>query len=172
MDELTPNQLNRLTELLMNCAPFRNELQLRAMFIDPRLRPWQHLIPASSENFYDLIKRIIALLVSKRNRDSENALILFLDVLADNIDEGDYCHEQILTLASDLRPILNIKPDIFHPQSKPQRPSANNRLELYTILEDRFDDGEIRGLCFELNVDYQNLPGKPKETRLENLFFI
>ncbi len=165
MNELTSDQLKRITKSLMDCAPFSNEPQLRTLFIDLRIRPWQHLIPSQPENFYDLVKRIIAILIDRRNRDRENALVLFLDVLADNIDEGDYCHGQIISLASELKPTLNFVP----PPPDPQPKTANDRYELYAILEDRFNDSEIRDLCFHLNITYENLPGSTKKDKAREL---
>ncbi len=40
---------------------------------------------------------------------------------------------------------------------------------LRQILVDRFDDGELRDLCFDLGIDYESLPGKGKSDRAREL---
>jgi hypothetical protein len=166
MNEFTADQLKRTTKLLMDCATFSNETQLRTLFIDPRIRPWQHQIPSQPENFGDLIKRTITLLLNKRNRKHENALVLFLEVLADNIDEEDFCHEQIINLGSELKAILNRTPPV---RDDPQTTKVINRHMLYTILEDQFNISEIQDLCFQLKVEYENIPGSTKKDKAREL---
>ena len=34
------------------------------------------------------------------------------------------------------------------------------------MLENRFSDEELQALCFDLGVDYENLPGATKATRV------
>jgi hypothetical protein len=40
---------------------------------------------------------------------------------------------------------------------------------LKQVLIDRFDDGELRGLCADLNVDYDVLPGEGKADKAREL---
>ena len=41
--------------------------------------------------------------------------------------------------------------------------------QLREILDQRFDEGELRTLCFDLGVDYDNLPGQSKSDRAREL---
>ncbi len=41
--------------------------------------------------------------------------------------------------------------------------------KLRRILETRFDEGELRALCFDLDVDYENLPGEGKANKAREL---
>lgn len=44
-----------------------------------------------------------------------------------------------------------------------------NRRRLRTLLEARFNEDDLRGLCFDLNVDYEVLAGTSKVTRIISL---
>lgn len=46
-----------------------------------------------------------------------------------------------------------------HAQAVPER---ERLIALRQILNDRFSEGELRVLCFDLGVDFQNLPGEEK----------
>lgn len=41
-------------------------------------------------------------------------------------------------------------------------PPSSSRRQLRLLLETRFSDDELRALCFDLDVDYENLPGSTK----------
>jgi hypothetical protein len=42
-------------------------------------------------------------------------------------------------------------------------------IELRRILSTRFDEGELRTLCFDLEVDYDSLPGQSKADKAREL---
>jgi hypothetical protein len=44
-----------------------------------------------------------------------------------------------------------------------------NRKELRKLLVDRFSESEIRDLCFQLEVDYESLPGSSKSDKAREL---
>jgi tetratricopeptide (TPR) repeat protein len=48
-------------------------------------------------------------------------------------------------------------------------PQQKYLTELRRILAMRFDDGELRTLCFGLGIDYADLPGKGKENKAREL---
>lgn len=43
------------------------------------------------------------------------------------------------------------------------------RIQLRQLLVNRFDDGELRTLCFDLGVGYDNLPGSGKADKAREL---
>jgi hypothetical protein len=50
-------------------------------------------------------------------------------------------------------------------QAKPEPAPELDRRQLRRILETRFNDDELRALCFDLRVDYENLPGATKAAK-------
>jgi len=42
-------------------------------------------------------------------------------------------------------------------------------MELRRMLSTRFNEGELRSLCFDLNVDYGDLPGEGKAAKAREL---
>ncbi len=44
-----------------------------------------------------------------------------------------------------------------------------DRVELVKFIRDRFNDGELRDLCFELHIDYESLPGEGKAAKAREL---
>ncbi len=50
-------------------------------------------------------------------------------------------------------------------QAKPEPAPALDRRQLRRVLETRFNDDELRALCFDLRVDYENLPGATKAAK-------
>ncbi|MCA9996286.1 MAG: hypothetical protein KDE56_11095 [Anaerolineales bacterium] len=102
-----PTSLNqKLRSTLLNCVPFEDNHQLRAIFADQRLSPWRNRLPEAN-SLEGRIDAIIDLLHNKQSSDTgENALAIFLHVLNQRIDPGDACHEQIRALAIELSDAL------------------------------------------------------------------
>jgi hypothetical protein len=50
-------------------------------------------------------------------------------------------------------------------EARADAPLGVNRRQLRLVLENRFSDDELRALCFDLGVDYENLPGATKAAR-------
>jgi hypothetical protein len=44
-----------------------------------------------------------------------------------------------------------------------------DRVELVKFIRDKFNDSELRDLCFELHLDYESLPGEGKAARAREL---
>ena len=47
--------------------------------------------------------------------------------------------------------------------------NREERNELRLLLDKHFDDGELHDLCFELEIEYENLPGAAKKDRVRAL---
>ena len=45
----------------------------------------------------------------------------------------------------------------------------NHQIDLRQTLTERFDEGELRTLCFDLNIDFQSLPGEGKADKAREL---
>ena len=160
---LTPTLLNQIRDTLRDCGPFENDRQLRALFVDPRINPWRDRLPTHSASFYDLINDVINLLHTKRSADyNENGLILFLQVIVEQVDKGDACHNQILDLITELSEVA--LPSLPQPQQL-----TNLRIQLVTILETRFNESELKKLCLYIDVDIENLGGYSKADKAREL---
>ena len=166
MAKVSSDQLKRIRETLVDCAPFSNERQLRALFIDPRVKVWRRRLPTQSENLYDLINTAIELLLNAYSSQGENALVLFLEIVAGEIDKDDLCHQQVSTLASELRAVLEKK---LAPLPGLPVPPTNLRVVLLTVLDTRFNKSELRQLCFHLDLEYEDLPGSGKADKVREL---
>lgn len=53
--------------------------------------------------------------------------------------------------------------------STQRTPDLEHLIELRRVLTTRFDEGEIRTLCFELGIDYHDLPGEGKANKAREL---
>lgn len=166
MNKLTSAQLNRLTKLLIDCAAFKNAQQLKTIFIDPRLAPWQAFVPTSVENRQELVRRTIALLINKYDRHHRSALLLFLDVLADTLHQEDLYYTELQDFSLELKQVIQ---HMGNNQLNALQQISHTRAELYAVLKDRFSRSELKELCFELHVDYEELAGDTKKDKAREL---
>jgi hypothetical protein len=166
MTNLTSDQLSRVRQTLIKCAPFRTERQLRPYFDDPRISAWQNRLPTQSESKMELVVDIISLLKNRFSSQSgENALVLFLDVVSENVEEDDLCQQQIATLAAELRGAIPAEKILEPPPSKPVAVPQNARVLLLDILTTYFDEGELKDLCVHMDLDFENLAGPTKKDK-------
>jgi hypothetical protein len=98
---ITPDLHRRLQETLLNSGFFESGKKLRAIFIDTRINPWRNRLPEAND-LQERVLTVIEFMHSKRNDLQENALVLLLRVLSDNIPIGDACHSQLSKLAKEL----------------------------------------------------------------------
>jgi hypothetical protein len=99
---LSGEVLGRLRETLLHCTPLANDADLCALFADARISPWRDRIPDSTRTREARVNTLIDALREQFTVYGDNALVLFLHVLADNTDPTDALHPQLLTLAADL----------------------------------------------------------------------
>ncbi|GAB1544621.1 hypothetical protein NUACC21_72970 [Scytonema sp. NUACC21] len=102
MAGIPPQLLNRLRQALLQCEQFESDRQLRAIFTYEPLRPWHSSLP-QADSQTSRVDNLIGFLVDKHRSDTkENALVLFVRLLSEQIDEGDERHQQLAGLASEL----------------------------------------------------------------------
>jgi hypothetical protein len=90
-----------LRNTLLQCAEFRDPQSLRAVLAHEMLTPWQHSVPIVNAH-QSQVSVLISYLADRYRADGQNALVLFLDVLADNYDENDQLHDELLNLTEEL----------------------------------------------------------------------
>lgn len=106
---ISADLLTQVRATLLECGPFDNSAQLRSIFIDERTSPWRNNIP-EADNVQARVDAIISYLYPRSNVAGDNALVLFLQVLADRTHLSDSCHTKLLFLANQLQHSLNLVP--------------------------------------------------------------
>ena len=87
---------------LLACGPFASQAALSVIFVDSRISAWQSGLPEAN-SAASRVTGIIDFLLDRYNTEGENTLVLFLQVLSDQLDERDSCHHQLLQLANALK---------------------------------------------------------------------
>ncbi len=101
MSGIPPDLYRRLRNTLLRCGPFDSGRKLRATFIDSRITQWYDRIPVTT-NPVECMDSLISILHDRCNSRQENALVLFLRVLADRSAPGESCRSELIKLASEL----------------------------------------------------------------------
>lgn len=102
MAGIPPQLLNRLRQALLECEQFESDRDLRAIFTYEPLRPWHSSLP-QAQSRTSRVDNLIAFLVDKYRSDTkENALVLFVRLLSEQIDEVDERYQQLADLADEL----------------------------------------------------------------------
>jgi hypothetical protein len=94
--------LHNLRETLLRCAPAGSDAGLRAVFVDPRLQPWRHLLP-EGDSPAGRVDGLIVLLHDRRDEQGDNALAVFLEVAAAQLSPEDACQRELLALVAPVR---------------------------------------------------------------------
>jgi hypothetical protein len=90
----------------LDCGPFGDDADLRAVFAHAKLKPWLHSVP-QAHNPAARVDRVVAFLIDKHRSDTkENALVLLLRVLSERLDVADECHQRLVALAAELERAL------------------------------------------------------------------
>lgn len=158
-----------LRATLLNCGPFYSGRALQTLFVDERLRPWRNNLPDASSNA-GRVDIVISYLINRRNRRGENALWLLTEVLQDQADPEDACHEQLADISGRLQRELNQPdPDNAPERSAPSRYEPVDLVRLYELIAKHFDLEELRTLCFRLGLDIADLPGEGRNAKAREL---
>jgi tetratricopeptide (TPR) repeat protein len=113
MAGISPILYQKLRKTLLMCGPFESDRDLRITFVDTRLFVWRDRLPEAS-TATARAQNLISFLIDKYNNQGENALVLFLHVLQEQISPNDACHSELATLAyeleAELRSDIMVKP--------------------------------------------------------------
>jgi hypothetical protein len=161
------NLYTRVRSALLTCWSYDNDYQVSALFLDPRLSPWRHSIPQAGSKAA-FVDAVIGYLHDKWHATmASNALVLLLQVIAEQIDPGDRCAEEVRSLAGELEVILKPETAVAPATSGAGVP---DRRRLLLLLTTHFSEEELRDLCFYLDdVDFDSLPGRGKNARAREL---
>ena len=95
-----------LRSLLLNCGPFASDAELHALFVDPRLQPWRDVVPGADSPAARVAGLLDLLHDRTHSQMRRNALVIFLDAVADQIPPEDLCHQQLRLMAEHLTEVL------------------------------------------------------------------
>lgn len=99
MSGLPASLLKQLRQILLNCGPFDSDRQLRAIFAaDTRLAPWHNNLP-EADSRANRVNLFVADFVRRRNRQGQSVLALFIQVLHEQAEAEDECHQRLNDLA-------------------------------------------------------------------------
>ncbi len=163
--DLSPHLLSRLCAALEKCRTFRDDAALRPLFVDRRISPWRGGLPDAA----DCAGRVIAVidyLLPQINISGENALVLFLRVLADRTSPEDAAHSEFCVLAdaieAETRAAVAPIPPAVHASIAPCLESLTQQAFDPFALEDLFAALKTEGWRFVLLLDeYDCLQEKP-----------
>lgn len=107
MPGIPPDLYSELRRSLLECGPVENHLQLEAMFVDDRLSPWRYSVP-QSDSVTARVDVLVNFLYTRQREDTGiNALVLFLQVLSERLDQADAHHHRLKNLADMLEAALD-----------------------------------------------------------------
>ncbi len=104
-NQLLADALIDIRSLLLKCGPVNRHSQLRAVFIDPRIRAWRDQLPERT-NQEERVEAIIDLLWEEYDASANNALVLFLQVLSERADSRTACQGQLQRMMVRLHPLV------------------------------------------------------------------
>jgi serine/threonine-protein kinase len=105
MADIPARIYRRLCDALLQCECFASEAQLRAIFADSRISAWRDTLE-ETHSPAARVQATIAHLSKRHNIQGENALVLLLRVLVDQIPVSDARHRALAQLAADLEHAL------------------------------------------------------------------
>ncbi len=174
MAGLSHELLADLRNVLLDCGPFYSAADLRAVFVDERIRPWRDNLPEAS-NTTGRVDAVVSYLIDRRNRSGESALLLLVQVLRDRANKSEDCYDRLDAMAGRLERTLNQLNQLAAAatpthHSPPPAPSASvDLVRLYQLLDKTFSLEELRTLCFSLGIEFDDLTGDGKGAKTREL---
>jgi len=107
MANISPELYRRIREALLNSSFFHDPRTLRPLFADSRISIWRNSLPLVNSPSQQVQAIISFLANSTRSDTNENALVLLLQVLAEQLAPDDYLHHELNQLADELEQNLN-----------------------------------------------------------------
>ncbi len=103
---IPPSIYKRLQTTLLNCGPFSSNEELKNYFVDSRIAQWHDRLHETTTTMRR-VQATIDFLSRQHNYRGENALVLLLYVLSDQISLDNHCHYQLIKLSDELRDLLS-----------------------------------------------------------------
>jgi hypothetical protein len=127
--------LDELYYALKRSDYFTNDESVRSIFVDSRISKWKYDLPqAQTTSITRRVYSIVDFLQGQQSAEGENALILFLKVLADKVNEEDSLHYNLQYLISDLEREKRQQIEQFSSMSTPEKSSPRPQTDIGTQL--------------------------------------
>ncbi len=105
MPGINPSLLLNLKDVLRRCEIFTDDRHLKTVFVDARIASWRDVLP-QRDTQADRVDAVIDCLFDQYNQKGENALVLFLRVLAEQQPPDNALQSELIVLAGILEPEL------------------------------------------------------------------
>ncbi|MBN1876740.1 MAG: NACHT domain-containing protein [Anaerolineae bacterium] len=98
---ISPGLVSRLHRALLATGVFDSDGDMRAVFVDRRISRWRDEVP-EGKNSASRVRKVISCLLPQASHAGENALVLLLHVLRDQMEPEDARYRTLATLADEL----------------------------------------------------------------------
>jgi hypothetical protein len=98
---------SQLRSILVDCEQLSSTDRVRAMFNDPRLKPYKSSIPEGT-NIAERVDLLIDFLANRKLRSGENLLMIFLVNLQNNLPNVDEKYDHLTKVISDIEVSLTV----------------------------------------------------------------
>jgi len=98
---ISADLIQRLRDVLTRCSALDSDRALRAVFVDERLASWINRVPENTPDRATRVALLVTAFCDKTNAQGDNALILLLRVLAEQISPDDALHNDLNQLADE-----------------------------------------------------------------------
>ncbi|HSH04867.1 MAG TPA: CHAT domain-containing protein [Anaerolineae bacterium] len=161
-----PGGIMRLLRgVLMKYPAFESNHSLRQVFDDSRIKMWQASLP-EGRNVGERVDGVISFLHNRENSVGANGLMLFLDILVERVPVGDGLYQEFEGLAAALAAEVGEK------NVGGQRGGDGGGINKTALVEElarNFSDEDFRDLCFDLGIEYADIPGAGRRAKMRGL---
>lgn len=146
MPGIAPHIHQQLQNALIRSEYFDNTASLRVLFVDNRIAQWEGYVPDVSINRKERVSLFINTFYDFYNEKRENALFLFLIVLADRYDISDDFHHNLLDVAFDLSSSLSSALGPMEEPAQARKDDWEKALDGYRVyVRQAYDSVQIFG---------------------------
>jgi hypothetical protein len=161
---------SRCYSIFVECDEFESAKALRAVFTTTDLAPFADGLPDKSGSKKAFVTEVKSYLLEKRLADGRVLLLPFLDTLRGRYAEQDALRGELNDLYERVRALTQSNSmtgkssESRHSPGDPSKssPTPPTPSRLLTFLNTYFSESELRALCFELEIDFENLEGSTK----------
>ncbi len=125
MPVIPPDLLNRLRDTLARCNALASDRALRDLFVDARLAPWRNCVREDIPDRETRVNALISTLCEQTADNGDNALVICLRVLSENIPAGDALRTDLAALADEIAAADPAPPPSETPPERDAAPSGN-----------------------------------------------
>jgi hypothetical protein len=163
----------RCFALFVQCDEFDSARLLRSVFTTNDLAAFTDSLPDKTGSKKAFVTEVKSFLLDKRLADGRVLLLPFLDTLRGRYSQQEALHGELNDLylrvlaipeaAAAAEPAREVQPAPAGPGDSPAAAQGITPVQLLPVLNVYFDIGDLKALCFELGLDYDNLEGNTKK---------